>query len=36
MNPPSPLGERGVKINKKKLKNSWKSGKRALPLHMYK
>jgi len=35
MNPPSPLGDRGEKEIKKKLKNSWKSGKRALSSHMY-
>jgi hypothetical protein len=35
MNPPSPLGKGGVKLIKKKLKNSWKSNKKALPLHMY-
>jgi hypothetical protein len=35
MNPPSPLGKGGVKEIKKKLKNSWKSNKKALPLHMY-
>jgi hypothetical protein len=29
------LGERGEKEIKKKLKNSWKNIKRALPSHMY-
>jgi hypothetical protein len=34
MNPPSPLRENGGRGGKKKLKNSWKSNKRALPLQI--
>jgi hypothetical protein len=29
------MGGGGVKVIKNKLKNGWKSGKRALPSHMY-
>jgi hypothetical protein len=29
------MGGGGVKVIKNKLKSGWKSGKRALPSHMY-
>jgi hypothetical protein len=29
------MGGGGIKVIKNKLKNGWKSGKRALPSHMY-